>query len=172
MTVQALDHNREDLVTNEVARYLGLVEREFSVEMPGIPVHFDLIGNTLGMYCKKKGVRSIRFNSYAFSKYWNENFANTIPHEVAHYVSDSLFDHRYLKPHGREWQSIMRFFGADPAVRCYFDLSDIPKRKMQHFSYACACGQHELSAIRHNRINSGRRRYYCRRCQEELVAAD
>ena len=171
MPVSPLDNDGERKVVNEVERYLSLVEREFNVEIPRIPVRFDLIGNTVGMYCKKRGERSIRFNSYVFAKYWQENFASTVPHEVAHYVSDILFDHRYIKPHGKQWQAIMRFFGVEPSTRCYFDLSDIPKRSMKRFEYVCACSAHQITAIRHNRIRLGKRRYFCRQCAGELVAA-
>ncbi|MGR8946990.1 MAG: SprT family zinc-dependent metalloprotease [Gammaproteobacteria bacterium] len=171
MTVKRLDSEAETLVVAEVERYLGLVEQEFKVDVPKIAVSFDLLGNTLGMYRKRNGERSIRFNSYAFAKYWQENFTATIPHEAAHYVSDILFDSRHIKPHGKQWQSIMRFFGAEPSTRCYFDLSDIPRRTMRRFQYICNCSEHHITAIRHNRIKSGTRRYFCRRCTGELVMA-
>ena len=170
MPVPPLDTDAERLVVNEVGRYLRLIEAEFNVEIPRIPVRFDLIGNTVGMYCRKRGERSIRFNSYVFAKYWQENLASTVPHEVAHYVSDILFDSRYIKPHGKQWQSIMRFFGVEPSTHCHFDLSDIPKRAMKRFAYACDCSEHQITAIRHNRIKLGKRRYFCRRCAGELVA--
>ena len=126
MSVPSLSPLQERSVVAEVNRYLGMASRESEVALPNIEVRFDLIGKTIGMYCKKRGHRSIRFNPYVFAKYWRENLADTVPHEVAHYVSDVLFDPRYIKPHGREWQSIMRFFGVEPKTRCYFDLSDIP----------------------------------------------
>ena len=170
MSIQPLNSHEEKLVIDEVDRYIGLIDKEFAVNLPRIPVRFDLIGSTIGMYCKKRGERSIRFNSHVFSKYWQENFTDTIPHEVAHYVSDMLFDYRYIKPHGPQWQSIMHFFGANPKARCYFDLSGISKRQIKRFDYACRCGTQQLTAIRHNRIQSGKRRYYCRACSAELVA--
>ena len=169
MSAPSLSPQQERSVVAEVNRYLEMVSREFEVELPNIEVRFDLIGKTIGMYCKKRGHRSIRFNPYVFAKYWRENLADTVPHEVAHYVSDVLFDSRYIKPHGREWQSIMRFFGVEPKPRCYFDLSDIPKRELKRFDYSCLCGTHQLTAIRHNRIKAGKRRYFCRSCAAELV---
>ena len=167
--MQTLNSQEEDLVVDEVDRYLDLVAHEFDVRLPRIRVRFDLIGNTVGMYCKQRGERSIRFNSYAFAKYWQESLDDTVPHEVAHYVSDMMFDCRYIKPHGREWQSIMHFFGVEPKTRCHFDLSDIPKRQMKRFAYECSCGNHQLTVIRHKRILSGKRRYFCRACRGELL---
>ena len=169
MSAQVLSAQQQRMVIDEVERYLDLVSREFSVELPRIEVRFDLIGKTVGMYRKKRGERVIRFNSYVFAKYWQESLHDTVPHEVAHYVSDIMFDCRSIRPHGREWQSIMRFFGVEPKTRGYFDLSDIPGREVRRFDYFCGCGTHQLTAIRHNRIKAGKRRYFCRSCSAELV---
>ena len=171
MQAQKLSPQQEDIVTARVNYHLALVEEEFSVNLARINVHFDLIGKTIGMYRKKRGERSLRFNSYVFAKYWQHSLSETVPHEVAHYVSDVLFGFRYIRPHGREWQSIMRFFGVVPNARCDLDLSDIPTRRLRHFNYNCLCGSHQLTAIRHNRIKSGKRRYFCRNCTSELMQA-
>ncbi len=154
----------------EVTRYQDLLAEEFSIDVPLINVHFDLIGGTVGMYFNKNNERRYRFNSYLFSKYWHENVRNTIPHEVAHYACDLLFDYRRIRPHGRQWQAIMRFFGAEPTRTCQFDLAGIPKRSMRRFNYYCKCDTHQLSAVRHNRVGRGQQRYVCRRCRSELVA--
>lgn len=169
MSVPVLSSQQERAVVDEVNRYRDMAVREFTLELPSIEVRFDLIGRTVGMYCKKRGERSIRFNSHVFAKYWQESLADTIPHEVAHYVSDVMFDSRSIKPHGREWQSIMHFFGVEPKTRCYFDLSDIPQRQLKRFNYSCRCRIHQLTAIRHNRIKAGKQRYFCRGCSAELV---
>lgn len=170
MEVAPLNLAQQNDVIEEVARYQKMVATEFSIEVPAIQVRFDLIGGTVGMYCNKRNERSFRFNSYLFSKFWQENIDNTIPHEVAHYASDLLFDYRRIRPHGREWQAIMRFFGAEPSRTCQFDLTGIPKRKMRRFNYYCRCDTHQLSAVRHNRVERGQQRYVCRRCRSELVA--
>ena len=168
--VEPLSITQQEEVIAEVVRYQDKVAAEFDLGVPIIRVRFDLIGGTVGMYSNKRNERSLRFNSYLFSKFWHENFTNTIPHEVAHYASDLLFDYRRIRPHGREWQAIMRFFGAEPSRTCEFDLSGIPRRSMRRFNYYCKCDTHQLSAIRHNRVERGQQRYVCRRCQSELVA--
>lgn len=168
--IKPLTADQQELVIAEAARYQNMVAEEFSIKVPAINVTFDLIGGTVGMYSSKRNKRSYRFNSYLFSKFWQENFHTTIPHEVAHYASDLLFDHRKIRPHGREWQAIMRFFGVEPSRTCNFDLTGIPKRSMRRFNYYCRCDTHQLSAIRHNRVARGEQRYLCRRCQSELIA--
>jgi len=168
--IEPLTASQQTQVIAEVSRYQALIAEEFSIAVPNIAVRFDLIGGTVGMYCKKGVERGFRFNSHLFSKYWDENFSNTIPHEVAHYAADLLFDFRRIRPHGKQWQAIMRFFGAEPARTCYFDLTGIPKRSMRRFDYYCRCDTHQLTAVRHNRVTRGQQRYLCRRCRTELVA--
>jgi predicted SprT family Zn-dependent metalloprotease len=62
--------------------------RRFAV----IPVLFDLRGLCAGMYRVKNGQRQIRYNPRLFAKYFEDNLNVTVPHEVAHYVIDCLFN--------------------------------------------------------------------------------
>ncbi len=55
-----------------------------------VPVRFELQGRAAGMYRVHKGERVIRYNPYIFSKYFDDSLANTVPHEVAHYITDVL----------------------------------------------------------------------------------
>ena len=136
-----------------------------------IPVSFDLIGRTAGMYRVQGGQRSIRYNPYLFAKYYGDNFATTIPHEVAHYLTDAIYGYRTVRPHGREWRTIMRMLGADESVRCNFNLDGIPARRYRRIRYICRCQTHELTRVRHNRIQSKGARYFCRRCSTQLLLA-
>jgi SprT protein len=136
-----------------------------------IAVSFDLIGRTAGMYRIQGGQRSIRYNPYLFAKYYGDNFATTIPHEVAHYLTDAIYGYRTVRPHGREWRTIMRMLGADESVRCNFNLDGIPTRRYQRIRYICRCQTHELTKVRHNRIQSKGARYFCRRCSTQLLLA-
>lgn len=161
---------KRNRVVEEVSRYRALVEQEFAIAVPEIAVYFDLIGKAAGMYCRKRNTRYLRFNPYLFAKYWHDNYRNTIAHEVAHYAADLLFSPQKIRPHGRQWQAVMRFFGVPPATTCNFDLTGIPTRKVRRYNYYCLCTTHQLTAIRHNRVVGGLQRYVCRQCASELVA--
>lgn len=113
--------------------------------------------------------RQIRFNPWLFAKYPQDSWDNTIPHEVAHYISDYLYDLKKIKPHGVEWQNIMNDFGAEPIVRGDYSLEGIPLRNVKRYDYRCACRKVALSSIRHRRVQSGQQEYRCRDCQEILV---
>lgn len=140
----------------------------FGCELAEIPVRFDLRGRAAGMYRVRSGRREIRYNPHIFARYFNDNLANTVPHEVAHYVIDVLHGLRSVRPHGTEWRAVMRAFGAEPTVTCRYDLDGIPVRRQRRFRYRCACMTHRVSTVRHRRIQDGRVRYHCRRCRTLL----
>lgn len=140
----------------------------FSCELAEIAVMFDLRGLAAGMYRVRGGRREIRYNPHIFARYFSDNLENTVPHEVAHYVIDVLHGMRRVRPHGPEWRAVMRAFGAEPTVTCRYDLDGLPVRRQQRFSYRCACTTHSISTVRHKRIQGGRARYSCRRCQTPL----
>ena len=136
-----------------------------------IPVRFDLTGRAAGMYKVVRGQRIIRYNAYLFAKYFDENLSTTVPHEVAHYLTDAVYGYANVKPHGNEWRTVMRMLGADSSIHCDFDLDGIPVRRYRRTRYTCRCRFFELTSIRHNRIQHQGARYYCQLCQAELVPA-
>lgn len=140
----------------------------FGQDFAEIPVLFDLRGRSAGMYQVKNGQRMIRYNPVIFSRYFEDNLVQTVPHEVAHYVADMLHGFRNIRPHGREWKEIMRFFGADTRATGQYDLQGLPLRRQRRFRYQCSCQQHDLTTRRHNRVNRRQAQYYCRRCGERL----
>ncbi len=163
-------------VVNKTRAYIKQAFDLFNLKDKTIEVTFDLKGRAAGMYRVKYGKgrifmrqqRAIRYNPYIFSKYFEDNYATTIPHEVAHYVTDIIYGLKNIKPHGEEWKAVMHAFDADASVTASYDLSGIPLRKQSLFTYQCDCREHQLSSIRHNKINKRRYRYYCNSCKQKL----
>ena len=139
-----------------------------------LPVHFDLRGRAAGMYCRKSGQRWFRYNPVLFAQDFTTNEAETIPHEVAHYVVDALFarSRRRPRPHGSEWQSVMLQFGLTPSRTHDQPVDARSVRRMRQFAYLCSCRVHKLSAIRHGRVSRGERNYLCAKCGELLAPAN
>lgn len=148
-----------------VVRAEACYERRFD----RIPVVFDLRGTTAGMYKVVGSKRCIRYNPWIFAKYFEENLAETVPHEVAHFIVDDLFGLRNIKPHGREWQAVMAALGANPEVTFKLDLTGVPRRAQRSHRYRCPCKVHEISTTRHNRVQRGKSNYLCRECNSRLV---
>ena len=185
--IAPINAEQQQQVQQEVQRYLTMGERLYSCAIPAIPVLFDLKGKTAGMYRVKTSIASqkggfsvsevsevivpervIRFNPWLFAKYSDDSWKNTIPHEVAHYISDCVYGLKAIRPHGKEWAEIMRRLGAEPIIRANYDLSGIPTRRMTQYTYRCACRNVKLSSYRHKKVQRGLQRYRCRHCASEL----
>ncbi|MGB5607304.1 MAG: SprT-like domain-containing protein [Gammaproteobacteria bacterium] len=169
MPIAPIDAQQQERVVAETHRCIRRAGRLLASGFQMVPVRFELQGRAAGMYRVHKGERVIRYNPYIFSKYFDDSLANTVPHEVAHYITEVLYGLVNVRPHGREWQNIMRMLGAEPSVTCRYDLTGIPLRRQRHFIYRCACTRHALSAVRHKRSSSGKARYYCRHCRKPVI---
>ena len=182
--IDPISVDKQEQVRSEVRRYIAMAEGLYGRSFAAVDVCFDLRGRAAGMYkvisrplllessLIKQPQRCIRFNPWLFAKYPEDNWQNTIPHEVAHYISDCRFNLAKIKPHGQEWRQIMRDFGAEPTVRGSYELDGIPVRQTKRFEYRCDCRQVALSSYRHKQIQSGKQQYLCRNCRQVLVLAD
>lgn len=167
---QSLNGEQRQLVIDQTDHFLQRAEQVTRHKFKPIEIRFDLIGQVAGMYCVRHDTRWIRYNPFLFAKYFNDNLANTIPHEVAHYVVEQLYGFRGIKPHGQQWRQIMRKLGAEPSRTSDYDLEGIPHRRQRTYSYQCQCRQHQLSTRRHNKIQRQGILYICRYCDQTLVA--
>jgi len=170
--IEPIDQSMQERVVNEFERYRLYAASVFNQTFASLPVRFDLKGRAAGMYCVKsyKGniERSIRFNPWLFAKYPDDSWENTIPHELAHYIADCLYGMRTIRPHGKEWKSIMHSLGAEPVVRASYNLDGIPVRQVKRYLYRCDCRDIPLSSYRHKKIQSGMQRYRCKDCLSDL----
>ena len=164
MIINPIDKAQQQLVQLATRKYLEKARKLYNVDFSNITVRFDLKGRAAGMYCVKNNSHSIRYNPYIFAKYFHDNISTTVPHEVAHYVTNMLFPTRRTKPHGIEWRNVMSDFGVKPRVTGQYDLNGIPVKKQKLFTYRCSCTTHKLSTTRHNKIQSDTARYHCRSC--------
>jgi len=157
-------------VIDKTQYWVGQASQLFDRQLPNIEVLFDLKGRTSGMFCVRGQRQWIRFNPWIFAKYYQQSLSVTIPHEVAHYACYQLHGKaRHIKPHGKEWKAIMNAFGVDASVTCQLDISDLPQKRLNRHIYQCACRRHELTSIRHNRIQRGLAQYACPVCRETLT---
>jgi len=154
-------------VTQRTAELTALGARLIGRAAPLPRVAFDLRGQAAGQFRVGAGGEPlIRYNRTLLARYPSEFLAQTVPHEVAHYLAHLRFG-RTVRPHGAEWQEIMRGLGADPK-RCHdFDVTGLTTRRIRRHLYHCRCGEHALTSIRHHRILRGAS-YVCRSCGQPL----
>lgn len=145
--------------------------RERALPQPKFEVRFDLRGQSAGQLRRyDDGRLVIRYNLPMALLQPQAFEQETVPHEVAHLVT-WLCHGRRAKPHGTEWQTVMRFFGVDQPSRCHsFNPATTSTRQQRRWRYQCDCQEHELSSVRHKRASRGQV-YVCRKCQAELRLA-
>jgi len=144
--------------------------KELGLPLAEVPVRFDLRGSQAGQF-RMGDFPLIRYNDALAAVHYAGFLAQTVPHEVAHYVVHLLSGRRRRRPepHGREWQRVMQMLDAAPE-RCHrFDLAGIEVRRQQRHRYRCGCREHDLSTTRHNRVRQGTASYRCRTCGETLL---
>lgn len=167
--IQPLSLAQQQQVVDKTTAILQQLSELLGRTFAPIPISFNLRGRAAGMYRVKKGGREIRYNTAIFAKYFDDNLANTVPHEVAHYVIDCCYGRR-VRPHGIEWQELMLRLDVEPSVTCQYDMGDIPQRRLRRFDYHCGCRTHQITTIRHNKIERGQASYLCKVCKKPLLA--
>jgi SprT protein len=135
------------------------------------PIRFDLRGACAGQAVFRTEGRKeqchLRFNAVLLHQNPEEFFSQVVAHEAAHVIARRIFGKR-IKPHGQEWQRVMRdVLGVEPRVRHQMDVRRSVKRE---HAYLCGCEtyRHQLSSIRHNRIQRQQQVYLCRKCRQPL----
>lgn len=167
--IAPIPENLQQQVIQQTRHFIKIASDYYDRSFNEIPVLFDLKGRAAGMYRVRAGQRVIRYNPYIFAKYYSDNLNETIPHEVAHYVTDVLYGLPSIRPHGVEWKSVMQLFGVRANRTANYDLAGLPKRQHQLFNYSCDCRTFELTSRRHNKILRGIGQYQCRDCGGKLT---
>ncbi|MGC3871785.1 SprT-like domain-containing protein [Halomonas sp. GXIMD04776] len=132
--------------------------------LPRPEVWLDLRGKCAGQAHFGRG--GLRFNPVLLAENRLAYFVDVIPHEMAHWLVRHLEGGERMRPHGREWRSVMRrLYGLEPrATHCFDTRSASPAP----FRYECGCRSHYFSERRHSLANAGKH-YVCRQCRQRLT---
>ena len=138
--------------------------------IPIPPLIFKRLGTPVGM-CHMDILKgnTVFINPDFFEKDYSGQLNETLPHEVAHHVTEVLFGWR-ARSHGYQWRMVMSWIGADSS-RCHnMDVTSARLRQVDRpFKYLCGCKVHMLTRLKHDRIQSHGKRYVCRLCRKTLV---
>lgn len=109
----------------------------------------------------------LRFNDQLYRANTEHFLQQTVAHEVAHLVAHQLYGGQ-IRPHGEEWQLIMRGVYELMPDRCH--SYEVARRKASRYIYRCACPERDFpfTGQRHALVRKGRR-YFCRNCRATLV---
>ncbi|GHB24885.1 hypothetical protein GCM10009038_24970 [Salinicola rhizosphaerae] len=133
-------------------------------ELPRPGVWFDLRGRSAGQAHHGRG--GLRFNRTLLRENRQAFMDEIVPHEMAHWLVFHLEGGLRARPHGREWQTVMRsLYGLKPTTTHRFDVS---RASPMPYVYRCQCEtRHRFSARRHAQARRGAQ-YRCRRCRGRL----
>lgn len=153
-----------------VAASLQQLATHTGVTLPPVEVAWDLKGRCAGQAVLREGRLLLRINASLLARHQEAYLAMTIPHEVAHLHLLWRYRHRRRRPrpHGPEWQTLMRECFHLPPERCHPFPTRSARTVRRNYLYRCACTEHRLTRILHNRIDRGQARA-CRRCGALLV---
>jgi SprT protein len=151
-----------------VVAYVQKARIRYAHEFQMPVVTFDLRGTVGG----KADIRNnyVKVNQTLCAENFDHYIKQTIGHEVAHLIAHALYPLKRIKPHGYEWQSVMRAFGL-PADRCHsYDVSTARARTTTQYAYSCNCQVINVGAKVHRNMSIGLKSYHCRKCKGILKA--
>ncbi|MCW3171879.1 SprT family zinc-dependent metalloprotease [Shewanella subflava] len=142
-----------------------LAEQYFNKSFPRPLVQFTLRGKSAGTAHLQ--LNKLRFNPVLLAENVSAFIDDVVPHEISHLICFQVFGR--VKPHGAEWQSIMRrVYGRAPKTTHKLDTLSV---RGKQFEYFCGCGSVQLSIRRHNNVVRGKTQYRCKTCQQMLQSA-
>jgi len=136
--------------------------------------------NALGTckYSSETGVSTLKLNPALLNELKDKYINEVVVHEVAHAAVNAYIrpnTYRRVMPHGKEFKQMCRILGISGAATTKIakdsKILNSKKKKRATVTYKCDCQTHELSKIRHNRIQKGEATYSCRTCRTKLVKA-
>lgn len=172
-------------IANEVQRYIEIAN---NIYKPASPLMMPTISYKLrsksnaGMAHTPKW--RLRFNPLFLERNVEHFIARTVPHEVAHLVTDKLFYMKHGKyprghgmVHGAGWRSVMRTFGVPhhEITRCHsYNSEEIkqilgPSHDRRRNLFSCpSCGKEtKFGDAVHKRIMQGFH-YFTRCCKQRI----
>lgn len=154
-----------------IGELLHQASKALGMPVPDVSCSFDLRGTTAGQALMTWRGRalvfmSVRLNGKMLLENEGEFMSDVIPHELAHLLT-ALRHGPSCKPHGREWQSMMRALGVEPNRTHAMEAA--PARQVQaKYRYVCACKEFLFTSIRHKRAQKPGTSYNCKRCGQAL----
>ena len=124
-----------------------------------IPWEFSNSMTKAAGYAYHRG--DMKFSAKIFAEMTKEERYNTIAHETAHVIQNTLY--KNSKPHGPEWKSIMIDLGYVPKI-----YHNTIIKEQRQFTASCKCRSHAIGKIRYGKMARGVSQYRCRVCKSHI----
>ncbi|MCB5160321.1 SprT-like domain-containing protein [Marinomonas algarum] len=150
-----------DLIGIKVKECFEVAERFFGCSFRRASYNFKQKGRAAGTAHLQKN--ELRFNHFMFSQDTRTFLETVVPHEVSHLIVYQIYGNT-VKPHGKEWQAVMRKVYSLAPNRTHNFETPAPK---SCYEYKCSCQHHLFTPHRHNRASKGVQ-YVCKCCRVTL----
>jgi SprT protein len=171
MPSQQAEKNILRQAENAIRSAEGRARNFYGINLPEASIDFSLRGRCAGQARVDHEDRtSLRINQQLLRENLDDFLNQTIPHEVAHLVVNWQFrkKRKKLRPHGQEWQTVMRnCFDLEPK-RCHSYQTTPARVVPRPFLYSCSCREHHLTNIMHNRLSRSYQAL-CKTCNTKIT---
>lgn len=171
-TRQKISLYTQDWIKRARAMYQLELEKKGYDRLPPISIDFNKRGNAAASVIidrngnGKPTAITVSYNPYFFDKDPNTFYYETIPHEIAHVIVAVLYDD--VKPHGMEWQGVMKRFGIKPKEFTDTVVDNVPDKKRHLYMYKCiGCGHKRVLGEREHK-QAERKGITCENCGEPM----
>ncbi len=170
------DDMTDSEMKDKVLTIINTLINKFNTDFKGAyvpPIKFTKRGKCAGCVSYTGDYVEINFNMVLLRENFEDFISQTVPHEVAHFVTWIQYGHEYSKGgkriiHGKSWKGMMTYFGVKQE-RCHsYNTANSTVRKIKRLSYKCGCMTHKLTTIRHNKVLRGKASYSCSKCGQKL----
>lgn len=114
----------------------------------------------------RTGEKTVLFSVPLFSRATPQENYNTVVHEMCHQIVFEVCKDASSRPHGREWQHMMKCCGVK-AERCHHIDRTGLRRKVARITVECGCGERTVTKTLHTKMLKGSR-YLCGLCKVEI----
>lgn len=142
-------------VKDKLAECITLAEKKYNQTFTMPTISYKLRGCTAGKALP--GQWTVKFNAQLLMENLDDFIDRTVPHELAHLITDRIYPEAHQggitfgygrirrkkrNPHGSEWQSVMRALGVQDVTRCHsYDVSNARVKNKKRVEYKCTgCG--------------------------------
>lgn len=173
-------------VNAKLAKGIKLAEASYKTKFNMPTVRYDVRGTTAGLAFPGRWL--VRFNAVLLTENVEDFLGRTVPHELAHLLTDRLypramntgvtysggrFRRRKRSVHGWEWQSVMRTLGISDPTRCHnYDVTNARVKK-QRFQVMYRCTRCEtvfpVGPKSHRRLQINPKSLWHRSCKGALL---
>ena len=150
-------------ISGIVSRCCFLASKHFQIRITVPSICYFPKGRAAG----KAWDTGIALNLHLLQTNENEMLEETLPHEIAHCIQRQIYGND-VKPHGIEWQYIMRVIFNKTPNRLH-KMKTIPAKKFKRVAYNCNCRVHLVTLVRHRRIIENRVTYKCKHCNSPIT---